>query len=76
MAKKRRRKNALGPLNIAYQVGMWSPALGKIVETMMTVATTDEVPIGQVKMEASHEFGIPYRLVRLKQMFVPDAHWF
>jgi hypothetical protein len=76
MAKKRRRRNAQEPLNIAYQVGMWSPALGKLVETMMTVATTTEVPIGHVKMEASKEAGIPYRLVRLKQMFAPDSYWF
>jgi len=73
--KPGRRKNA-GPLNIAYEIGWWAPAEGRIVETLGYVSGTSETPIGHLKAEAARQVGVPRSQIRLRQTLEPKAHWF
>lgn len=73
--RKARRRNPSGVWR-AYEIGVWSPGLGALIETLATVSGPPGVPISQVKKEAARKLEVPVRLVRLREMLSEDPHWF
>jgi hypothetical protein len=70
------RRKSRNPLHISYEIGVWQPAFGRILEIQGYVSGTHETPVSELKRLAAEKLGVPKRSIRLRQCLVEKPHWF